>query len=103
VELTIVETATMPTTGGRGQGVRGESWDPGVLWSYPLIPLAERNPVGNVPSRPTDIFVRFRPGTHVSFALRTLEHIAERLRWPTNCGVPVLAVQHAAEMSMAVR
>ncbi len=94
-KLRIVGTATMPTIGFSGSHpTMGE----GALLLYQFIPEADRNFVGNAPTGPEAIFVRFRPGADRGKALEALNHIATTLSLPTNYGVEVQSVLRPAEI-----
>ena len=97
VRLRIVGTATMPTVGGSGTSLHAEMGT-GALLSYKLIPAASRNELGNLPTGPNAIFVRFRSDVNRSDALRALNRIAMKLSLPTNYGVEVRSVQRPAEI-----
>jgi MacB-like periplasmic core domain/FtsX-like permease family len=97
VRLRIVGTATMPTVGGSGTSLHAEMGT-GALLSYKLIPASSRNELGNRPTGPNAIFVRFRPGVNRPGALRALNRIANKLSLPTNYGVEVRSVQRPAEI-----
>jgi uncharacterized protein YggU (UPF0235/DUF167 family) len=93
--LRIVGTATMPTIGFSGfHSTMGE----GALLSYKLIPAADRDAVGNVPTDPEAILVRVRVGADRGKALEALNDIATSLTLPTNFGVEVQSVQRPAEI-----
>jgi hypothetical protein len=93
--LRIVGTATMPTIGFSGfHSTMGE----GALLSYQLIPAADRDVVGNVPTGPEAIFVRLRAGVDRRKALDALNRMATSLTLPTNYGVEVQSVLRPAEI-----
>jgi hypothetical protein len=98
VKLKIVGTATMPAFGGSGGGSLHMEMGVGALFPYQDIPPALRDVVGNTPSGPNAILVRFRTGSNPSAALRGLHRIADALSLPTNYGVTVVSVQHPAEI-----
>jgi ABC-type antimicrobial peptide transport system permease subunit len=85
----------MPTIGFSGfHSTMGE----GALLSSQLIPAADRDAVGNVPTGPEAIFVRLRPGVDRSKALDALNRMATSLTLSTNYGVEVQSVLRPAEI-----
>lgn len=93
--LRIVGTATMPTVGFSGfHSTMGE----GAVVSYQLIPAADRDVAGNVPSGPEAIFVRLRAGVNRGKALEALNRMATSLSLPSNYGVQVQSVLRPAEI-----
>ena len=85
-------------SGGSGSGSLHLEMGTGALFPYQDIPAKLLDVVGNTPTGPNAILVRFRSGANRSSALRGLERIAQNLSLPTNYGVNVISVQRPAEI-----
>ena len=97
-ELRVVGTATMPTIGVGGSGSGHPTMGEGALLSDELMPEADKDLVGNVPTGPEAILVRLKPSADNASSRRALDKIAADLTLPSNYGVEVISVQRPAEI-----
>jgi hypothetical protein len=95
--LRVVGTATLPAVGVGGLAGH-PSMGTGAVVPYQLIPAPVRNQFAVAPPGPNAVFVRLKPGSDATVALRTLNTIATKISLPTNYSSSVLTVQRPAEI-----
>ncbi len=94
--LRIVGTATMPTIGTSGNP--HATMGTGALFSYTLIPAAQRNPQDSQIPGPNAVLIRLRRGVDRGAALRSLQRINSTLEASADGAGGVTAVLRPAEI-----